>query len=105
VFVNPASIVATTGAIISRDARVTQLFNQVTDYKTTCVAERAGATRLDARALQLGVPVERHVRLAAVVDMTRGFGGGNTAGDPYLTTWGAPAATPAIRSTSRRTTR
>ena len=65
VFVNPTSIFPTTGAILSRDARVTQSFAQVTDYLSDL---QSHSTQLSARCLagrvQLGVPVERDVRLA-----------------------------------------
>jgi hypothetical protein len=87
VFVNQASIVPSTGAIISRDARVTQSFAQVADYRSD----------LQSRSAQLSAgisPIAFNSRLQwnvtyvwqKVVDQTRGFGD-NTAGDPYLLQW------------------
>jgi hypothetical protein len=87
VFVSPASIVSTTGAIISRDARVTQSFAQVTDYRSD----------LRSRSAQLSAgisPTTFNSKLQwnmtyvwqKVIDQTRGFGD-NTAGDPYFTQW------------------
>ncbi len=64
-FVNPTSIFPTTGTILSRDARVTQSFAQVTDYLSDL---QSHSTQFSVRRLagrvQLGVPVERDVRLA-----------------------------------------
>jgi hypothetical protein len=87
VFVNPSSIVSTTGSIISRDARVTQSLAQVTDYRSD----------LQSRSAQLSAgisPIAFNSKLQwnvtyvwqKVIDQTRGFGD-NTAGDPYLTQW------------------
>jgi hypothetical protein len=87
VFVNQASIVPTTGAIISRDARVTQSFAQVTSYRSDL---RSQSTQLSA-----GIsPVAFNSRLTwnltyvwqKIIDQTRGFGD-NTAGDPYFAQW------------------
>jgi hypothetical protein len=91
VFVNQASIVPTTGSIISRDARVTQSFAQVTDYRSD----------LESRSAQVSVgisPIAFNSRLnwnltyvwQKVIDQTRGFGD-NTAGDPYLLQWSRAA--------------
>lgn len=88
VFVNPASIFPTTGAILSRDARVSQSFAQVTDYLSDLSSH--------STQLSLGVaPVTFNSAFQwsttyiwqKVVDKTRGFGGGSTAGDPYSTQW------------------
>jgi hypothetical protein len=89
VFVNPTSIVATTGSIVSRDARVTQLFSQVTDYKSD-LRSRSGQVQVSISPVRFNSSLQWNAAYVwqRVVDMTRGFGGGNTAGDPYLTTWG-----------------
>jgi hypothetical protein len=88
VFVNPESIFPTTGSIISRDARITQNFAQVTDYLSD----------LESHSTQLSFGVSPIAFNSAfqwsatyvwqkVVGQTRGFGGGTTASDPYLTEW------------------
>lgn len=88
VYVNPSSIFATTGAILSRDARITQNFAQVTDYLSDLQSH--------STQVSLGVaPVTFNSSFQwsatyiwqKVVDKTRGFGGGNTGGDPYDTQW------------------
>jgi hypothetical protein len=88
VYVNPSSIFPSTGAIISRDARITQDFAQVSDYLSD----------LKSHSTQLSFGVSPVAFNSAfqwsatyvwqkVTDQARGFGGGNTAGDPYLTEW------------------
>jgi hypothetical protein len=87
VFVNPTSIVPGSGAIVSRDARITQQYAQVTDYRSDMQSRSA--------QLQLGIsPVSFNSSLQwsltyvlqHVSDLSRGFNG-TTAGDPYLTQW------------------
>lgn len=87
VFVQPTSIVPASGAIVSRDARVTQQYAQVTDYRSDMQSRSA--------QLQFGIsPVSFNSSLQWSVnyvwqhvnDLTRGFSG-TTAGDPYLTQW------------------
>jgi hypothetical protein len=88
VYVNPSSIFPSTGAIISRDARYTQDFAQVADYLSD----------LKSHSTQLSVGVSPIAFNSSfqwsatyvwqkVTDQERGFSGGNTAGDPYLTEW------------------
>lgn len=88
VFVNSSSIIPETGAILSRDARVTQSFAQVSDYLSD----------LQSHSTQVSLgfsPIAFNSKLQwgatyvwqKVVDKTRGFSGGSTAGDPYLTQW------------------
>jgi hypothetical protein len=88
VFVNPSSIFPTTGAIVSRDARVTQNFAQVTDYMSDL---QSHSTQLSFGISPIGFnsSFQWNVNYVwqKVVDKTRGFGGGTTAGDPYLTQW------------------
>jgi hypothetical protein len=88
VYVNPASIFPTTGAILSRDARITQNFAQVTDYLSDLKSH--------STQLSFGIsPVRFNSAFQwsatyvwqQVVDETRGFNGGNTGGDPYNTQW------------------
>ena len=88
VFVNPGSIFPGTGSIVSRDARTSQQYAQVTDYLSDL---RSHSTQLSFgvsplafnSAFQWGATYVWQ----EVVDQTRGFGGGSTAGDPYLAQW------------------
>ena len=88
VYVNSSSIFPTTGAILSRDARIAQNFAQVTDYLSD----------LKSHSTQLSFGVSPIAFNSAfqwsatyvwqkVVDQTRGFNGGNTGGDPYDIQW------------------
>ena len=88
VFVNPSSIFPTTGAILSRDARVTQNYAQVTDYLSD----------LKSHSTQLSFGVAPIAFNSAfqwsatyiwqkVVDETRGFQNGGTGSDPYNIQW------------------
>ncbi len=88
VYVNPGSIIPTTGAILSSDARVTQSYAQVTDYLSDLKSHTT--------QVQLGfspVAFNSAFQWSAtyvwqkIVDETRGFSGGNTAGDPYDIQW------------------
>jgi hypothetical protein len=88
VYVNPSSIFPATGSIISRDARVSQNFAQVTDFVSDMQSHSS--------QLSLGIsPVAFNSSFQwsltyvwqRVTDETRGFAGGNTAGDPFLTQW------------------
>jgi hypothetical protein len=88
VFVHPASIFPATGSILSRDARFTQSYAQVTDYLSDL---KSHSTQLSFgvapvafnSAFQWGATYVWQ----KVVDQTRGFGNGTTSGDPYLTQW------------------
>jgi len=88
VFVNPTSIVPTTGSIISRDARVTQLFSQVTDYRSD-LRSRSAQVQIGLSPVRFNSSFQWSAAYVwqRVIDMTRGFNGGSTAGDPYLTQW------------------
>ena len=88
VFVNPTSIFPTTGAIISRDARVTQNFAQVTDYMSD-LQSHSTQFSFGVSPIAFNSSLQWNVTYIwqKVVDKTRGFGGGTTAGDPYLTQW------------------
>jgi len=88
VFVNPTSIFPGTGSIISRDARVTQNFAQVSDYLSDL---KSHSTQLSFGVSPIAFNSAFQWRLTyvwqKVVDQSRGFGGGTTASDPYLTQW------------------
>jgi Carboxypeptidase regulatory-like domain len=88
VFVNPSSIFPTTGAILSRDARVTQDFAQVSDYLSDL---QSHSTQVSLGLAPLGFNSKFQWSATyiwqKVVDKTRGFSGGSTAGDPYDTQW------------------
>ena len=88
VYVNATSIFPATGSIISRDARVSQDFAQVTDYLSDLKSHTT--------QLSFGVsPVAFNSSFLwgvtyiwqKIVDESRGFSGGNTASDPYLLEW------------------
>ena len=88
VFVNAASIFPGTGSIVSRDARVTQDFAQVTDYLSDL---KSHSTQLSFGVSPIAFNSSFQWGITyiwqRVVDQTRGFNGGNTASDPYLTQW------------------
>lgn len=88
VFVNPTSIVPSTGSILSRDARVTQSFAQVTDFVSDLRSRSAQLTAgISPIAFNSSLSWNVNYVWQKVVDQSRGFGGGNTASDPYLTQW------------------
>jgi hypothetical protein len=88
VYVNPSSIFSSTGAIISRDARVTQSFAQVTDYLSD-MQSHTSQLSLGVAPVAFNSSFQWNVTYVwqHVTEETRGFSGGNTAGDPYLTQW------------------
>ncbi|MEO8560642.1 MAG: carboxypeptidase-like regulatory domain-containing protein [bacterium] len=86
VYVQPSSIVGATGAIASRDARVSQLFNRVTELRSDL--------RSETKQLRLGLfPASftqklswsLNYTLADVREQYRGFT--STAGDPRDIAW------------------
>ena len=88
VYVNPSSIFPTTGAIISRDARVSQDFAQVTDYLSDLKSHTTQLTfGVAPVAFNSSFQWNATYIWQKIVDETRGFGGGNTGGDPYLLQW------------------
>jgi hypothetical protein len=89
VFVNPTSIVPTSGAIISRDARVTQLFSQITDYRSD-LKSHSSQLSVGLSPVRFNSSYQWNVTYVwqRVTDLARGYGGGSTSGDPYLTEWG-----------------
>jgi hypothetical protein len=88
VYVNAASIVPATGAIISRDARVSQRFAQVTDFVSD-MQSRSSQVSLGFSPVAFNSSFQWNLTYVwqRVADETRGFAGGNTAGDPFLTQW------------------
>src|SRR5262249_57601880 len=88
VFVNPTSIFPATGAIISRDARITQNFAQVTDYLSDLKSHTTQFSfGVSPIAFNSSFQWSATYIWQKIVDQTRGFGGGSTASDPYLLQW------------------
>ena len=79
-YVNPSSIFPTTGAIISRDARVSQDFAQVTDYLSDL---QSHTTQLSFGVAPVAFNSSFQWNVTyiwqKIVDEERGFAGGNTA--------------------------
>lgn len=88
VYVEASSIFPATGAIISRDARVSQDFAQVTNYLSD-LRSRSSQLSFGISPIAFNSSFQWNVTYVwqHVNDQTRGFGGGNTIGDPYLTQW------------------
>ncbi len=90
VFVQTTSIVPTTGAIASRDARVSQLFSRVTELRSDLLS--------DSRQLRFGIsPTSFNTNYSwnlsyvysSLRERIRGFG--NTAGNPLDVEWARSA--------------
>lgn len=87
VYVNQSSIIPTTGAILSSDARVTQQFAQVTDYLSDLKSHTTQLSfGLSPVAFNSSFQWSATYVWQKVEDQQRGFNG-STAGDPYLTQW------------------
>jgi hypothetical protein len=88
VFADPSHIVTSTGAILSRDARVTQNYAQVADYLSDLTSH---STQLSfgVSPIAFNSSFQWNVTYIwqKVTDEQRGFSGGNTSGDPYLEQW------------------
>jgi hypothetical protein len=86
VYVQPSSIVGATGAIASRDARVSQLFNRVSELRSDLRSEtkqlRVG---LFPASFTQKLSWSLNYTLAAVREQYRGFQ--STAGDPRDVAW------------------
>jgi len=86
VFVQTTSIVPTTGAIASRDARVTQLYSRVTEMRSDL---RSESKQLNFRISPMTFSTRYSWGVAYVLsnvrERTRGFG--NTAGNPLDVEW------------------
>jgi hypothetical protein len=90
VFVNPASIVPTTGAIAPGDNRVSALFNRVTQQVSDLEGEsRQLSLRLSPTRFSTGLTWSLAYVLSDNREQVRGFQ--NTAGDPRLVEWAASA--------------
>jgi hypothetical protein len=88
VFVNSTSIVPTTGAILATDARVTPDFANVTNYMSDLKSHTTQLSfGLSPVAFNSAFQWNATYVWQKIVDETRGFGGGNTASDPYLIQW------------------
>ena len=87
VFANLTSIVPATGSTLSRDARITQNYAQVTDYLSDLKSHSTQLTfGLSPIAFNSAFQWSATYVWQKVTDQTRGFNG-TTAGDPYLTQW------------------
>jgi hypothetical protein len=88
VYVNPASIVPTTGAIVSRDARITQSFAQVADYLSD-LQSRSTQLSFGISPIAFNSSFQWNVNYVwqKVTAQSRGFSGGTTSGDPYGIQW------------------
>jgi len=86
VFVQTTSIVPTTGAIASRDARVTQLYSRVTEMRSDL---RSESKQLNFRISPMNFSTRYSWGIGYVLsnvrERTRGFG--NTAGNPLDVEW------------------
>ena len=79
VYVNPSSIFPATGAIVSRDARVSQRFAQVTDFVSD-MRSRSSQLSLGVSPVAFNSSFQWNVTYVwqHVNDETRGFSGGST---------------------------
>jgi hypothetical protein len=92
VFVSPTSIVPFTGAIASRDARVTQSFAQVNVQRSDLRSvSRQISASLSPNGFSTSLSWNASYVYQNVRDIVRGFGG-NTSGDPLITQWGRSSA-------------
>jgi hypothetical protein len=88
VYVDPSSIFPTTGAILSRDARRSQSFAQVTDFVSDLHSRSTQLTAgISPVAFNSSFQWNVNYVWQRVNDETRGFNGGNTSSDPYLAQW------------------
>jgi hypothetical protein len=87
VYVSQSSIVPTTGAIASRDARVSNLFNRVTESRSDLRSE-SKQFRATISPLSFNSALSWNVSYVYtnVSERTRGFGG-NTVGNPLQMEW------------------
>ena len=88
VYASAASIYPTTGAIAATSARVTQDFSQVTDYMSDLKSHTEQLSfGLSPLAFNSAFQWNATYVWQKIDDETRGFGGGNTAGDPMMIQW------------------
>ena len=87
VYANLASIVPATGSTLSRDARVSQNYAQVTDYVSDLKSHSTQLTfGLSPIAFNSAFQWSATYVWQKITDQSRGFNG-TTGGDPYLTQW------------------
>jgi carboxypeptidase family protein len=88
VYTNAVNIVPATGAILSRDARVSQDFAQVTDYLSD-LKSHSTQLSLGISPIAFNSSLQWNVTYVwqKVQEQQRGFSGGNTDSDPFLTEW------------------
>jgi hypothetical protein len=87
VYVLPTSIAPTSGAIASRDARVSPLYSRVTEMRSDLQSEsRQLSVRVSPFSFSSGFNWSLSYVLSNVREMYRGFS--STVGDPRETQWG-----------------
>jgi hypothetical protein len=93
VYVQPTSIVPTTGAIASQDARVSQQYARVSEMRSDLRSETYQATlRLSPTRFSTGFSWSAWYTYSRVREQFRGFN--NTAGNPLDVAWGRSASSP-----------
>jgi hypothetical protein len=87
VYVQPSSIAPTSGAIASRDARVSQLFSRVSELRSDLQSEsKQVSVRVSPFSFSSGFNWNLSYVFSHVREMYRGFN--STVGDPRNTQWG-----------------
>jgi hypothetical protein len=87
VYVQPTSIAPTSGAIASRDARVSPLFSRVSELRSDLQSEsKQLSVRVSPFSFSSGFNWSLSYVLSDVREMYRGFS--STVGDPRQTQWG-----------------
>jgi hypothetical protein len=87
VYVQPSSIVASTGAIATSDARVTPLYARVTELRSDLRAEsRQVSLRVSPATFNTSYSWSLAYVYGNVRDQVRGFG--STVGNPFDVSWG-----------------
>jgi Carboxypeptidase regulatory-like domain len=90
IYVRETSIVPTTGAIASRDARVTQLYSHVTELRSDLQSEsRQVSLRLSPTTFSTSYSWSLSYVYGNLRDRVRGFS--STAGNPFELSWGRSA--------------
>jgi hypothetical protein len=88
VYVANTSISSTTGIIASRDARVSQLFNRVTSTRSDLQSEARQITfRLSPMSFSSSFGWGGGYTYSNSRELSRGFGAGNTVGNPLEKEW------------------
>jgi hypothetical protein len=87
VYVQPSSIVPSTGVIASGDARVTPLFSRVTEMRSDLQSmSRQASLRLSPMTFSTSYSWSLAYVYSNVRDLVRGFG--STVGNPFDLSWG-----------------